>query len=105
MLGSVWIDFSNITFKKTETKSVEFMISKSKPTKWLPHQDSNDSNFSPDVHGLKTELSVPHLQTSCLNGHLEEMSHTFPQQIKTAAVVVVRIAMTDLAYDGTPLPV
>lgn len=39
------------------------------------------------------------LQTTCLNGHLHVMSHTFPQLIQTAAAVVVQISMSDLSCD------
>lgn len=33
------------------------------------------------------------------DGHLNIMSHIFPQLIQTAAVVVIQISMTDLACD------
>lgn len=33
------------------------------------------------------------------DGHFNVMSHILPQLIQTAAVVVIQILMTDLAYD------
>lgn len=38
-------------------------------------------------------------QTAGFDNRPPVMSHTFPEQVLTAAVVGVKISMTDLAYD------
>lgn len=44
-----------------------------------------------------------HGQSTGFDSRLHVMSHTFPQLIQTAAVVVVEISMTDPAYDVVPV--
>lgn len=78
--------------------------SKSKATKWQPPAPRYPTFLF--RLSLQTSLSLKQscrragfLQTTCLNGHLHVMSHTFPQLIQTATAVVVQISMSDLACD------